>query len=160
MTFEVCTQDKSKKGQFNIEYLIAFILFSVVILYLSVEAADMFPEVAAERSRFRKESEANRIASFLAETERGFAEDTGFLWKQDKINSFEERCNDDYYAVRDGMGLDVVSGFQVSIYEKGSGFGETVCEGPPVPSGVSLGTSSRFGYIDGEGIVKLEVIVW
>lgn len=150
-----------EKGQFSIEYLIAFIIFSIIILYISFQVADFLPEILTERIGTRKESEAERIATFLAETEAGFA-DKGYLWNERKIDNLRGRCNDDYYEVLEDLGLDDGSGLRIVRYAQGESTDVNwVCVGPRVPEGVSIGTANRFGYIeDKDEIYKMEVVVW
>ncbi|GEM_PF-2382201 len=151
----------SEKGQFSIEYLIAFVLFSVVLIYVSFEAAGFLPEILMERGRLRKDSEAHRIANFLTESELGFAEES-YLWNQTKVETLENNCENDYDSVLEYLGLDEGSGVRIKRYgyEEGPGEEEVICEGPRVPRGVSLGRTSRFGYIEDDEIYRLEVIVW
>lgn len=149
---------EDKRGQFSIEYLIAFLLFSVIILYVSFQAAGVLPDILTERARSRKDSEAHRIASFLAENEKGFAEEP-YLWNKTKIEDFKNRCNNDYDDLTASLGLEETSGIRVRRYNGENEY--EVCEGPTTPSGVTLGLSVRFGYIAEEKeINKLEVAVW
>ncbi len=148
---------QERRGQFSIEYLLAFVLFSIVILYVSFQTASLFPEIFAEREASRKDSMANRIGSHLAENNRGFARKP-YLWSEEKINEFQERCNEDYERVREELGLGKTSGVVVTLSGEED---KSICGGPSVPSGVSLGTSRRFGYVEEEDDIKiLEVIVW
>ncbi len=151
---------RNKKGQFSIEYLLAFILFSVVILYVSFQAANVIPGIFAERERSRKESMAHRTGDFLAKNENGLAEEP-YLWTRTKIEDLKETCEQDYGEVKDTMGIVETSGVEIVIYNQTTR--EKICDGPPIPSGVSLGNSVRFGYVkeNGHGEVhRLEVTVW
>ena len=149
-----------RKGQFSIEYLIAFVLFSIVILYVSFEMAAVLPEILIERTSSRKDSEAQRIASLLATTnfDGGFAEEA-YLWNNTRIDNFEDRCENDYYEVLGDLGLSELSG--IRIIGRGENIGERyICANQPMPSDVSTGTATRFGYIEGVGLSKMEVVVW
>ncbi len=152
---------RKTKGQFSIEYLLAFVLFSIVVLYLSFQASGVLFDVITERSVSRKDSEAHRIADFLAETEEGFASDP-YHWDSTKVHSFTNSCDEKYEEVLEDVGLSERSGLRIIKYKKGEGVGDEmpVCVGPPVPAGVTLATTSRFGYLEDDGIYKMEVAVW
>ncbi|MFP4117003.1 MAG: hypothetical protein ACLFQ8_03170 [Candidatus Aenigmatarchaeota archaeon] len=148
---------ESVKGQFSIEYLIAFLLFSIVILYISFQAADVLPQILTERAVSRKDAEAHRITNFLAENEGGLA-DEPYRLNKTKLNEWKERCDEDYDKTIKMLGLEEISGVQIKRFD--SYGGHDICSGPPVPSGVSLGYAVSFGYIQGEEINRLEVVVW
>lgn len=147
------------KGQFSIQYLIAFVIFSTILLYVSFQMADVLPDLLTERTMDRKDSEAQRIATFLAETDKGFAEKP-YLWNATKIGKFREDCKDDYFGVRNSLGLDRTSGFSAIAYKKGVGSETVLCEGPSEPKSTSIGRARRFGYVKGDEIYKMVVTVW
>ncbi len=141
------------------EYLIAFLLFSLVILYVSFQAAGVIPEVVADRGRSRKDSEAHRIVTFLAEADAIFA-DEPYLWDEDRMDEFQERCQENYSEVREDFGLEELSGVRIVKFERGTKDEYYVCEPPFFPEGVAVGSASRFGYVEGDDIYRLEVTVW
>ncbi len=149
--------EKSTKGQFSIEYLIAFLLFSIVILYVSFQAADVLPQILSDRAVSRKDAQAHRIANFMSENEQGLAEEP-YSWNATKLDEWENRCDEEYEEAIKKLGLEEISGVEIT---RNDGIDDyEVCSGPPVPSGVSLGHAVIFGYIEGEGINRLEVVVW
>ncbi|MFP4115926.1 MAG: hypothetical protein ACLFTQ_01865 [Candidatus Aenigmatarchaeota archaeon] len=152
---------EEKKGQFSIEYLIAFILFSVIILYISFEAAGTVPEVLVERVGSRKDSEAIRIADLLATgaMEGGFAEEP-YLWDKSELEDFQQKCENNYDEKMEDLGLDDLSDTRIVRYEEGDPDEIDVCVERRAPSGVPLGRSAVYGYVEGEGMSKLEVTVW
>ncbi|MFP4046089.1 MAG: hypothetical protein ACLFS3_03445, partial [Candidatus Aenigmatarchaeota archaeon] len=63
-----------KKGQFSLEYLIAFLLFATVIVYLSFQMSNGLPQMHMQSERNKKLSQAYGITDDLIKT-RGSPED-------------------------------------------------------------------------------------
>jgi hypothetical protein len=145
------------KGQFSIEYLVAFLLFASVILYLSFQVAGVLPSVRKSSQRNMRISKAHRITEELIRTEgypgnweniAGDPEKYGlahrpYVLHKDKVQDFNSSCNSDYELVKEKLGLNL-NDFKIVMYNVSSGTEIIDCGKSRIPKGVSVEEFERY----------------
>lgn len=149
---------REKKGQFSVEYLVAFLMFAIVILYISFQMANVIPDVLLESLSNRKESVATRVMKLLARTpENGFAEKP-YQWNKTKLVGFNSSCETHYQTVKSDLGLKDYAGFRINVHTDSTQW--VKCGKVRIPKGVSFGRAQTYGYVKDDKVAKIEVVVW
>lgn len=122
---------QEEKGQYSIEFIFAFIVFSILLLYVSVEMSRNLPDYYIESRENVVHTKAHNIVETLLSTERiesnGETQKYGLVNERNVINySFTDQMDSDcsdlegYLDVRDKLGLDETSFFKLLIEENGN----------------------------------------
>lgn len=164
---------KKSKGQFSIEFLVAFIIFTSVLLYLSFQIAGSLPELRRVSDKNVRLSKGHRIMQSLVETPghpenwqvSGGVERYGLAYDPqnlsvEKIEEFNETCNENYSSVKESLGLNLTS-FRTSIYNVSTGNKILLdCDGGRIPKGVSTNEIQRYAVLENGIMVRMVFEIW
>lgn len=125
---------ESVKGQFNIEYLVALIIFISIIVFLSVQLAQAVPQFHTDSISNRLQAQAFRVSDTLVKTPGeparweqtsarvyGFAE-APYVINTTKLSTFNTQCLSDYAETKNTLGLAAVADFQMRVLVNGTTF--------------------------------------
>lgn len=159
----------SSKGQFSIEYLVAFVLFASILIYLSFQMAGIIPELYQQSQENLKSLKATSITESLIKTPGNWSggansikyglADEPYLLNETKTRMFNRTCETDYGLVREGFGLKNTTGFHVTVLGVKDGEVYVDCGVEHIPSGVGVEGVERYGVLNGD-IVTLVLKVW
>lgn len=161
------------KGQFSIEYLVAFLLFSSVLIYLSFQVSGVLPKLSGQSRRDILLSKAYRVTGGLIKNPgsptdwnyTGKAERYGLAVEPyelslDKINEFGNSCNGSYRDVKRKLGLNR-SDFSVAMYNMSSSAqNEIMSCGQRIPEGVSTENIDRYSVLENGDTVRMVFNIW
>jgi len=160
------------KGQFNIEYLVAFGIFVTLIGYVHLSLTHILPEYILEVRKETTRSDAYLLSEVLindpgspadwsdpSTAKRiGLSDDTQNrtnLLLKSKINNF---CSDGYDVVKERIGTD--RDFSILILDKDTGTVFSSCSPAIVPTTAINTIVKRIAtYRDGSNYGYVEVIV-
>ncbi|MFB6088409.1 MAG: hypothetical protein ABEK36_01370 [Candidatus Aenigmatarchaeota archaeon] len=161
------------KGQINIQYLIALVVFIGLIWYLTFQITSMIPDFKIESQRNILNSKAYRLTEIMVKTggvpsnwntsnvkSFGLAKSPNNL-NSTKVQDFRNMCNHSYGKVRDifqssNKGNEI-SDFHFSLKMGGAGF---EC-GRRIPKSASTTVVSVKRRVILSGTLRnLELVVW
>lgn len=159
-----------RRGQFNIEYLVALVIFISIIIFLSIQLAQAVPEFHADSVSNRLRAQTFRISDTLMKTPGqpqrwelsnasafGFAE-RPYLINTTKLASFNTTCLQDYTGTKRTLGLDPRSDFQMRVLVNGTSAVD--CGQKRVPLEAVQMVLRRTGYTNVGELVEMTFAVW
>lgn len=150
------------KGQFTVEYLIAFIAFALIILYVSFQMASVLPEAFMSSASNKRTSAANRVNNVLVKTGNGTIYGLArkpYSLNLTKLQDFNQACNNDYETVKEKLSLEDYAGMRITVVSNTNDYIQ--CGKDRIPSGISFGRARSYAYLPArEEITRLEVYVW
>lgn len=162
--------NKNKKGQLNIQYLIAFVLFVTVVIYLVFQISNTIPEYKTKSRKNNLKTEAFRLSEILIKTE-GHPKNWSpsnvrrlglivepYYFNETKVNYLKDMCKNDYQKLRNLMNIgkkdNPSEDFRI-IFSNGIMFS---C-GKRTPKGISSVLVERYGYLNGK-TATLKLRIW
>lgn len=156
----------SQKGQANIEYIVAMVIFVILVIYISFQIGGTIPYYHLNSMNNRLNSECLRITESMIKDSKmlhGFAEEP-YKMNYTKILKFNDTCNGDpmnfeniYNKLKGNMSLSVERDFRLRIKIKGSE--EFVCGRNYLPSGTTVASVNRYAVTDGK-TTTISLMVW
>lgn len=163
---------RKSKGQFSIEYLVAFIIFTSVLLYLSFQIANSLPRLRRASQKNIKLSKAHRITEALIKTpghpedweDSGSVERYGLAHQPHnlslkKVEEFNETCNANYSSVKRKLGLNLTN-FRIALYNVSNNEPFLGCGAERTPEGVSVSEVQRYSTLENGAIVRMVFEIW
>ncbi len=140
------------KGQANIEYMVALVIFIVLMLYISFQVASSVPYYHSNSLENRLQSDCLRISEMLvkdSESGVGFAIEPYEL-NGTKMDEFNDTCDNpsNYEGILKDMSLEAERDFQLVIYVNATL--DFVCGRRYVPSQLSVVSIERYATTDGQ----------
>lgn len=158
------------KGQFNIEYLVALIIFVSIIIFLSSQLAQAVPQFHTSSMSNRLQAQAFRISDTLVKTPGepqrweltnasvfGFAE-SAYLINTTKLAAFNTACLGDYEKTKNTLGFDRQADFKITAIVNGTFAID--CGQKRTPLEAVQTVIRRTGYTSAGGLVELIFTVW
>ena len=159
-----------RKGQFNIEYLVALLIFISIIIFLSIQLAQAVPEFHADSVSNRVLAQGYRVTDNLLKTPGqpqrwetssasafGFAE-RPYLINETKLSAFNSGCIGDYTGTKNTLGLDTRSDFRISALLNGTAIID--CGQKRTPLEATQHIIRRTGYTSNGSLVEITFTVW
>ncbi|QQG39780.1 MAG: hypothetical protein HYS81_05465 [Candidatus Aenigmatarchaeota archaeon] len=158
------------KGQFNIEYIVALIIFISIIVFLSIQLAQAVPKFHGDSVTNRLQAQAFRVTDDLIKTPGepqrwesasaqafGFAE-RPYLINATKLAAFNTTCLADYEGTKNTLGLSLQSDFQMRVLVNGTSAID--CGQRRVPLAATQLVVRRTAYTPAGEIVDMTFQVW
>lgn len=165
---------KQNRGQMSLEYLVAFLLFTSVLIYLSFQVSDVLPKLEAQSRKDILISKASRVTGSLiknpgnptnwngsgVEADRYGLAVEPYKLSLDKITDFNTSCNGNYSYTNEKLGLNS-SDFMLIVYNMSSNSEREIIRcGQRVPEGVSTGSIDRYSCLENGNIVRMVFKIW
>lgn len=162
-------RSRSSKGQVTIEYLIALLVFSSILIFLVFQIAHVIPEYRSTSQSNVLDAKAFRITETLVSTP-GYSVSGGTDWNavnvgmvglaskpsvlsQAKITEFNKTCSNSYESTKALMGIDGDFAFRLTTPTS------FISCGKRIPAGVTRSTSERYASLNGNW-ARLTFDVW
>jgi hypothetical protein len=155
-----------KKGQANIEYIVAMVIFVTFVIYISFQVAGAIPFYHGNSMNNRLYSDCFRITENMVKDSRlvyGFAKqpyDLNFT----KLEEFNDTCNGNpsnfeavYEKIKGNMSLAPERDFRMRVHIDGSI--DFVCGRKYVPSQMIVASIERYA-ITGGNSTSIMLSVW
>ena len=146
------------KGQANIEYIAAMIIFIIIVIYISFQASGNIPLYHANSMKNRLYGKCFSLSErLIKDSALGFAKEP-YVLNSTKLKEFNQSCESDYENVLENFfKLESRRDFQLRVHVNNS-FNFT-CGRKYIPTHIVLAEIERYAVTDNQ-ITAISLTLW
>ena len=146
------------KGQANIEYIAAMIIFVIIVIYISFQASNTIPYYHTNSLKNRLYSKCFSLSEkLIKDSELGFAEKP-YQLNSTKLKEFNQSCISDYENIlKNVFKLESKRDFQLRVYVNSSF--HFVCGRKYIPTQLIVSKVERYAVTDGQ-VTAITLNLW